>query len=218
MGICREPALFAGGIAIGSETPMKLSFLAFSDLPPAENFSGSLAYTSDQGLVVSDGKNWSIISGSTAEFSGCLLKKSTGQSIPNNTLNQFLTWDQEVYDTGYNGTPFHDTVTNNTRITVPAGVTKVRLSGQVDWGFGDNGYRIVVITKNGTSPGGYVGAAVDQRNAVIGGSTIQPLVTPVVDVEEGDYFELRVLHTAGVAVDVDPVDSTWFAIEVVGVE
>ncbi len=64
-----DPFLFAGGAAIGNKSPMKLSFLAFAELPPAENFPGGLAFTSDQGLVVSNAATWSVVGSGSGGFS-----------------------------------------------------------------------------------------------------------------------------------------------------
>ena len=38
---------------------------------------------------------------------------------------------------------------NPTRLTVPAGFSKVRLKGNIDWAFGGSGYRHIWMHKNG---------------------------------------------------------------------
>jgi hypothetical protein len=35
------------------------------------------------------------------------------------------------------------------RLTVPAGFSKVRLKGNIDWAFGGSGYRHIWVHKNG---------------------------------------------------------------------
>lgn len=47
---------------------------------------------------------------------GCYLYKSGNQTVANGN-NDVVTWNSEVYDTD----ALHDTVTNNSRITVPSG-------------------------------------------------------------------------------------------------
>jgi hypothetical protein len=55
-----------------------------------------------------------------ASFRGALAKKTSDQTI---TTDGFVTFDAEEYDTD----SIHDNSTNNTRFTVPTGVTRVKL-------------------------------------------------------------------------------------------
>lgn len=63
----------------------------------------------------------------THAFSGALVKKSANQTAANYTVEAVVAFDTEVYDDG----GWHDNAVNNSRFTVPAGVTKVRLSAGV---------------------------------------------------------------------------------------
>jgi len=74
--------------------------------------------TAGQVLTVNSGATapeWVAPAGGLT-FAGVSLQQTTGQSISNNT-DTFLTFDTENFDTD----AFHDDVTNNTRITIPAG-------------------------------------------------------------------------------------------------
>ena len=96
-----------------------------------------------------------------------------------------------------------------TRLTVPAGVTKVRLKGNIDWTFGGSGYRHVWVHKNG-SPFFGMGRESDEGDA-----GVQSIGSAVVDVTLGDYFELIARQTSGTSKNVAADELTWFAIEVV---
>jgi hypothetical protein len=57
-------------------------------------------------------------------FNGALVKKVANQTTANYTTLTAVAWDTEVYDTN----SWHDNATNNTRVTVPSSVNKVRLT------------------------------------------------------------------------------------------
>jgi hypothetical protein len=70
------------------------------------------------------------------------------------------------------------------RGTVPAGVSKVRLKGNINWTFGGSGYRHVWVHRKRAL---FFGAA---KESDLGDSGVQNLGTGVVNVTPGDYFEL----------------------------
>jgi hypothetical protein len=65
-------------------------------------------------------------------FSGCVVNKGGTQSVNHNTITT-VSFDIESIDVG----GWHDTVTNNSRITIPSGVTYARIDGQVTLDFPD---------------------------------------------------------------------------------
>ena len=90
------------------------------------------------------GLKWAAAAGG-ATLVGCRLTKSASQSIANATETA-VTFDGESWDTN----TFHDNVTNNTRITIPAGKTgKYQLSGEIDLAAMTGGV-YVLIKKNGS--------------------------------------------------------------------
>lgn len=144
-----------------------------------------------------------------ANFRGALVYRSSNQSIPNN-VNTAMTFDSEEYDTD----DIHSTVTNTDRLTVPTGVTKVKLSGLVRWDNNVVGYRAAQITKGSSI---FVGYGADFRNTVTAGTTVttnNPF-TSVVNTSGGDFFRLNVIQTSGGALDAQGANNSWFAMEII---
>jgi len=106
-----------------------------------------------------------------------------------------------------------------TRLTPPAGVTKVRLSASVALESGStyDGFSIN-IRKNGSTQDGTGFDNIRYNGSVDNFSNnVATLSSDVVDVTEGDYFELR-LNTADTRYsEIQAVAWTWFTIEVVEV-
>ncbi len=148
-------------------------------------------------------------SGGSGSFSGALVKKAVDQTAANYSAGAFVAWDTEVYDDN----AFHDNVTNNTRLTVPSGVTKVRIGVQVTCGVvAASADYFVDIYKNGSVS--YDGAALGMADT----SNVNPRAqcwTPVLTVTPGDYFEAKLTTTGDSSVTV-AAQFSWFAIEVVG--
>jgi len=208
------------------------------------NGAASVAYTAinSTGVFQSDGSNWYVFqtvgdadtlggvaadTGTTADtipvrdsdgfipgsmvFRGALVHLAGSQTIPDSTLTA-INFDTEEYDTS----AFHDLATNTSRFTIPAEVSRVRLTGKINF-FGDaTGGRVISITKNGSQ--GYVGGSKQFLNNN-GTDTWQAITaSPVISVSEGDYFELEAQQYSGGNLDVSgggTGSNTWFAIEVV---
>ena len=118
-----------------------------------------------------------------------------------------IPFDAEAYDTD----DIHDNSTNNTRLTVPAGVTHVRLTGCIALGSTtSNEFHTCQIRKGGSAD--FVGAA---SSAVSIGSTFNHnnTTTSILEVVAGDYFELFFQHQNG-TVTIDD-DRTNFGMEIV---
>ena len=98
---------------------------------------------------------------------------------------------------------------NPTRHTVPAGVAKVRLKGNLNWTFGGSGHRHIWVHKNGAL---FFGTAKESDE---GDAGVEGIGSAVVDVTPGDYFELIALQTSASTKNVTADELTWFAIEVV---
>lgn len=107
-------------------------------------------------------------------FKGCFLAQNAGQSLPAGTYTA-LSFNAVVYDTD----GFYDAA-EPTRITIPAGVKKIRLSGGVRIGSTRIGFRIY---KNGGLA--TYGILADNYDYVTCFGTC------VLEVEEGDYFEMQ---------------------------
>lgn len=146
------------------------------------------------------------------EARGALVtKNSTTQSIPNTTETAIL------FDTSfYNTESVHNGVSNTSRLTVPANVSKIKLFAQVTFAANATGFRMAYIRKNGSSATTFSGQPKDGRIASPATfATAMSLASPLVQVVPGDYFELVVQQTSGGALDVQLNNLTWFAMEIV---
>lgn len=143
-----------------------------------------------------------------ARFRGALIYKGSDQTAANFTTLTAMTFDSESYDTE----GFHDTVSNTSRLTVPAGVTKVRLTGHARVSSHTaNKYTSLFISKNGSYS--YVGQVGQVMYSDL--TVVEVAVTsPVLDVTAGDYFELGLEIETDTSVTVEGT-RTWFAMEVI---
>lgn len=144
-------------------------------------------------------------------FSGCLLVHSTTESVANAVSYQ-LSWDTEIYDTD----GFHDTVTGNSRITVPAnkGIKLVRLTAGIDWAANGTSYRMARFLKNGSVFDGGAGSTLYVTSATT--NAFNNIASPVLACADGDYFEVSVYQSTGGSLNVNDTTYThFFGLEVV---
>lgn len=147
-------------------------------------------------------------------FRGALVSKTANQSINGGSLIT-LTWNSEVFDTD----TIHDNSVNNSRLTVPAGVTVVRLTGNVTWtsAVTVSSSKDVVLRKNGADVIGGFGSRIEDNNSIGGNPPQQNVVSSPLQVVGGDFFEFIVRQgsdfpgsvTAGGGI------GTWFAMEII---
>ena len=145
--------------------------------------------TAGQVLKVNSGATapeWGAASG--ASFAGVSLVGSGPQTIANNTETA-ITFDTELFDTD----AFHSTVTNTSRITIPAGKGGKYLFNSVFY-FPANatGYRYSIFKKNGTRVSGY--AQVPGASASI---EIALSNSIVLDLVATDYVEMFLRQNSG---------------------
>ena len=138
-------------------------------------------------------------------FRGALLRLTADKSIPSG-VRTVIDWDSPVYDTSN-----FWSADNPSRLTVPIGVSKVRLTTFICWQNNNNGERSINIYKNGNPT--WFGRAADRRAA--SGNSETTISTAVVEVAAGDYFEVAVMQTSGVALSVLHEAGTSFSIEVI---
>ena len=140
---------------------------------------------------------------------GALVRKSVDQTAANYTTATAVAWDQENYDTD----TIHDNSVANTRLTVPTGVTKVRVSGQIVLASATaNEFMQLQIQKGGTAS--YDGAA----SLITSANVTTPmgnLSTPILTVSATEYFELFLRVAADTSITVTAATS-WFAMEIIG--
>ena len=106
---------------------------------------------------------------------GALANLENDTAITTNTFT-YIGLDGEVYDTS----GIHDLVTNNSRLTVPTGVSRIRLTAQVHCQGGGPGSRVLRIPKGRAS---YAGDVKDQDLSKA--SSYLQCTTPMLEVTEG---------------------------------
>lgn len=140
-------------------------------------------------------------------FLGALVKKAADQTTADYSAGAVVAWDSEIYDNG----SWHDTSTNNSRLSVPSTVSYVRVGARLSISnlTADMFVRLT-IRKNGS--GGYDGSASTVQES---GDT-QAQVTcwsPIIPVIGGtDYFEAFLFIETDNSVTIVATGS-WFAIE-----
>jgi len=108
-----------------------------------------------------------------------------------------VTFDLEEFDTD----AFHDLVTNNSRLTVPADLAGTYvIIAQGSWDTSSSGRKAVWIYRNGSR------IAVAEANGDDGGLGLSFTCTTTVFLEEGDYIELFVRQDTGSPLNLLGID------------
>lgn len=143
-------------------------------------------------------------------FKGALVYSSVTIDLAS-TVAEIIAFNSEEYDTD----DFHDNSTNNTRLTVPANVSRVRLLAKAVCEYDANGHRYLELHKNGNST--FAGNAIDVDTATTSpATTTLAFVSPVLSVSENDYFEVNAYQNSGSTLDLTAgSNALWFSIEVV---
>lgn len=152
------------------------------------------------------GIKWATPASATT-FAGCRVYMSAAQSIANNT-DVTLNFNTEAFDTD----AYHDTVTNNSRITIPTGKAgKYLFNGQINFASNTAGQRWISI-KDGT------GTIVARSNMMtVNGDTTFINCSGVVNCAVGDYFILQAYQTSGSSINANGnSESTWFSTTYLG--
>lgn len=142
----------------------------------------------------------------SVSFRGAWATMSGDLTSQNISGGRSLAFPAEEYDTDN----MHDLVTNNSRITVPAGVTEVRLLGSIRISSASVEFLQLEILKNGSimDPRSF------RREELSSTGQSAQVVSPVLQVVEGDYFELHAQTEADTSVTIQKAQ-TWFTLEVI---
>ena len=147
---------------------------------------------------------WAPAAGAGAAFHGALVSTLANQSIANGTWTSVL-YTTEAYDTD----ALHDNAVNPSRMTVPAGWSRVRLSAGVTWEANSTSERLIRFEKNGAE---FVGMSYSRMRA--SSSSDNAIASPAVVVVPGDYFEVRVYQASGSPKNVlGPGNNNYFSME-----
>lgn len=138
---------------------------------------------------------------------GALVYRSSDQTAANYASGATIPWNAETYDTA----SIHDLVTNTSRLTVPAGVTRVRVVCSVVLGNVTGATDVfAAFQKNGAIFVGGSSQMCDTSNAFPRFS----MSSAVVSVTAGDYFEVFFSTGGDTSIDVKATES-WFALEII---
>jgi len=146
---------------------------------------------------------------------GCLAYRNSNQSTTSGVWTTVL-FTNEAYDTDN----IHVSGANNNRLTVPAGVVRVRLKGSVQFFANFNGARGMRIRKNGalisadddrTSFIPYSSASSHLQNVMDHGFYI---MTGIIRVAGGDWFELQAIQFSTIALNI-LAGRPWFEMEII---
>ncbi len=141
-------------------------------------------------------------------FSGALLGLSTNQFITNNATSPYAkaAFDDVEYDVGgwFNSSA--------KRLVVPAGVDRVRVKASLVWALEPVGIRQIVIWKNGAF---CFGVQPNNLRAITDTTTDHEAISHVIEVNEGDYFEVHPYQNCGYALQILKSTGTCFSIEAV---
>lgn len=149
---------------------------------------------------------WDVPPGSgTPTFHGGAAVRSTAQSIPDNTVTAVLLNGTEEYDPD----GMHSPSTNPSRITIPTGLAGVwQFTGSLAWVANNNGDRMLLWLKNGTSTGsnyGYQNGRAPANGALRKAQTS----TLEINLAVGDYIELGAHQITGGAINLDLARVAW---------
>lgn len=146
----------------------------------------------------------------SGSFLGASVKKSADQTAFNASgAGSSVSFDAEIYDIG----SWHDTVTNNSRLIVPAGygITKVTLAGQI-FTVNNSGSCFMQFMKNGNQA--FDGAA-GVSLPTIGTTSLLSLCAIAVPCTALDYFEILLSGESDSSIDIT-ASKTNFTIMAVG--
>lgn len=135
---------------------------------------------------------------------GALVRKTGTQSITTATTTA-LTWATATFD---DATVW--SIVTPSRLTVPAGFSRVMIMAGVLWSPNVSGYRQLDIRKNGALFGGSPGSTVQ---AITTADNMAQNVVSWCAATPGDYFEAYVYQNSGASLGIGSDSNSWFSIE-----
>ena len=169
----------------------------------------SIAGATNGDVLQFDGAAWGvagvgIFSRALLPFRGALMRRTANFSVATTGAYVAVPWQSAEYDSD----AFWDTG-QPTRLTIPAGVTKVRIVGNIEWQTSPTS-QLVEVRKNGNSVLG--GGSFIVRGDSGYSNQMRNMSSAVLPVSAGDWFELAVY--VGTAGELRGLERTWLAIEV----
>lgn len=165
--------------------------------------SANLALHPKEGVTIyCDASNWYSTRKKPA-FRGARVYLSADLTLTTSAYVS-LAFDSETYDTD----SIHSTTTLTSRLTVPTGVGRVRLTANVNFADMISGYSHVKIYDDE----GSCFAMIAQTLATANWSVC--IDSGIINVTPADYFYLQVTHGSGINRNVD-ADVTFFSMEII---
>ena len=158
---------------------------------PARLAVGNNGETLIADSTASTGLKWA----KSPNFVGCLLGKTNTQTLGNATVTS-ITFNDEFFDTN----SFHDNATNNTRITIPAGLGgKYALTATLSYKSNSTGIRLIYFLRNGTVTNSGV------EITALNGFDMSISASCIMEVSAGDYLEIAGYQNSGGNLNIDVV-------------
>jgi len=151
-------------------------------------------------------KRWHLV-GTTARI-GALVKLTSNETLTSGSDLE-IPWDSAEYDDA----DFWEGITNPERLTVPEGVTEIKIGGSGYFEGNNSGRRVLKVIKGGSD---FIGMPITS----ITPSTTNPmyinLASAVLETAANNYFELRAYQDSGSPLTFYSDETSWFSIEAVG--
>lgn len=198
------------GIANDAVTLAKIANASANSKLLGSGAAGSGADYAEITLGTGLSMSGTTLNAAAGSFRGALVHKAADQTAANYTTATAIAWDSET--NGYDTDSIHDTVTNNSRLTVPSGVSKVRLLAGVEiTSLSADVWAVLFIAKNGSST--YIGSprTYTEVGNVASGISV---ASAVLAVSPTDYFEAFLQIETDTSVTLTATRS-WFAMEII---
>lgn len=202
--------VFNGASWVPSASSPAFSFLGASDTPSdyggqagklvAVNGTEDGLEFIDAGGVGGGGGSGYVLGSDPGSTGGARVQRNSAQLISTG-VETTISWQNEVFD----DLDFVDIGSQPTRITIPSGVTRVRLTAGFENAAAVANVQIKIV-ENGTT----IVAAADAASFYNGPDLT--VDTGLIDCDPGDYYEVIVYHDAAGTIDHN-LRSTFFTVE-----
>lgn len=136
-------------------------------------------------------------------FRGARVKKSVAQTDADYTTATAITWDAEDFDTD----TLHDNVTNNSRFTIPAGVSYVEIGAHVNANDVTSGlFLALTLRKDGST-----NIAI-QRISTVNATNNLTVTSGPIAVAANEYYEAVLQVQTDTSINVGTTSAFWIRV------